>query len=166
MESSSLQRRFHCCALSTIAGTSSCSLFVSQKLISIVSPAGRRVPLTAVSSSSVRIAASTFFFFGRAAGSVLDLLDANDTELRHLSLAILANLLAFSDSPLLSREECACAVRDHLDSVLLAIPKCDVSSSASRVYVEIGNTWRQFEGADLRSCMADIKGAFSVADDC
>lgn len=54
---------------------------------------------------------------------MLDLLDANDTELTHLSLAILANLLSFSDTPLLSREECVCAVRNRLDSVLLAIPK-------------------------------------------
>lgn len=60
------------------------------------------------------------------AGSVLCLLDSNDLELRHLSLSILTNMLAFPDTPLVSREDCLYAVIDHLDKVTAAINTCDV----------------------------------------
>ena len=60
-----------------------------------------------------------------ATGSVLELLDAKDLELRLLSMATLANVLAFSDTLLLSREECIDAVHDRMDVVVGSIKRCD-----------------------------------------
>lgn len=58
-------------------------------------------------------------------GSVLELLDANDLELRLLSMATLTNILSFSDTLLLSREECIDAVNDRFHIVVDAIKRCD-----------------------------------------
>lgn len=61
-----------------------------------------------------------------ATGSVLELLDTKDLELRLVAMAALANVLAFSDTLLLSREECINAVRDRMDVVVDAIERCDL----------------------------------------
>lgn len=56
---------------------------------------------------------------------MLELLDAKDLELRLLSTATLVNVLAFSDTLLLSREECIDAVHDRMDVVVGSIKRCD-----------------------------------------
>lgn len=60
---------------------------------------------------------------GCATGSVLELYDAKDLELRLLSMATLANVLAFSNTLLLSRKECIDAVHDRMDVVAGAIKR-------------------------------------------
>lgn len=59
----------------------------------------------------------------RAAGSVLELLDASNLELRILSTAIAANVLAFSDSLLLTNEECIDGFSDVMEVLLDAIKR-------------------------------------------
>lgn len=59
----------------------------------------------------------------RAAGSVLELLDTSNLELRVLSLAIAANVLAFSDSLLLTNEECIDGFLDAMEVLLDAIKR-------------------------------------------
>jgi len=68
-------------------------------------------------------------FLSGPAGSVLHFLGSTDVELVRVSLSILANMLAFSDTPLVSREECVYAVKDCLDDVLSGLETtamCDV----------------------------------------
>eukprot|EP00903_Cladosiphon_okamuranus_P009429 g8991.t2 len=60
-----------------------------------------------------------------ATGSVLELLDTKDLELRFLSIATLTNVLAFSDTLLLSHEECINAVHDRMDAVVAEIKRKD-----------------------------------------
>lgn len=57
-------------------------------------------------------------FFSESAGPVLELLDASDLELRILSTAIAANILAFSDTLLLTNEACIDLFSDSLEDVL------------------------------------------------
>lgn len=59
-----------------------------------------------------------------AAGSVLELLDTSNLELRILSTAIAANVLAFSDSLLLTNEECIDGFSDAMELLLDAIKRC------------------------------------------
>lgn len=61
-----------------------------------------------------------------ATGSVLELLDTKGLELRILSMATLTNVLAFSDTLLLSHEECIYAVHDRMDVVVAEIKRCGV----------------------------------------
>lgn len=57
------------------------------------------------------------------AGSVLELLDTSNLELRILSTAIAANVLAFSDSLLLTNEECIDGFYDCMEVLLDAIKR-------------------------------------------
>lgn len=59
----------------------------------------------------------------RAAGSVLELLDTSNLELRVLSTAIAANVLAFSDSLLLTNEECIDGFLEVMEVLLDAIKR-------------------------------------------
>eukprot|EP00903_Cladosiphon_okamuranus_P009407 g8971.t1 len=60
-----------------------------------------------------------------AMGSVLELLDTSNLELRMLSTAIAANVLAFSDSLLLTNEECIDGFLDVMEILLDAIKSRD-----------------------------------------
>lgn len=57
------------------------------------------------------------------AGSVLELLDTSNLELRILSTAIAANVLAFSDSLLLTNEECIDGFSDCMEVLLDAVKR-------------------------------------------
>lgn len=57
---------------------------------------------------------------------MLQLLDTSELELRLLSMATLANVLAFSDTLLLTREKCVGAIRDRMGVVVGAAKQmCD-----------------------------------------
>eukprot|EP00752_Nemacystus_decipiens_P010607 g9445.t1 len=62
-----------------------------------------------------------------ALGSVLELLDTSNLELRILSTAIAANVLAFSDSLLLTNEDCIDGFSDAMEVLLDAIKSRDSS---------------------------------------
>ena len=68
-----------------------------------------------------------------AAGSVLELLDTSNLELRILSTAIAANVLAFSDSLLLTNEECIDGFSDSMEVFLDAIKRCVRAQGAALV---------------------------------
>ncbi|CBN78350.1 expressed unknown protein [Ectocarpus siliculosus] len=53
-----------------------------------------------------------------ALGSVLELLSTGNLELKILSMAIAANVLSFSDSLLMTHEECIDAFRDRMEALL------------------------------------------------
>lgn len=63
---------------------------------------------------------------GCATGLVLELLDTDNLELCTLSMTTLANILSFSDTVLLLREECIGAIHDRMDIVVGALKQmCD-----------------------------------------
>ncbi|CAN0356250.1 unnamed protein product, partial [Scytosiphon promiscuus] len=65
-----------------------------------------------------------------ALASVLELLDTSNLELRILSTAIAANVLAFSDSLLLTHEECIDGLSDCMDILLdAAVKRCGCTTT-------------------------------------
>ena len=76
------------------------------------------------------------------------MVDSNNLELSCLSIAILGNMLAFPDTPLVSREECVSAVLDRLDKVLDATTRCDVVISMQCLDTEMLPTIRLAAGLD------------------
>lgn len=61
---------------------------------------------------------------GGELGSVLELLDTSNLELRTLSTAVAANVLAFSDSLLLTNEESIDGFFDCMEVLLDAVKRC------------------------------------------
>ena len=57
-------------------------------------------------------------------------------------------MLAFPDTPLVSREECVSAVLDRLDKVLEATTRCDIVICMQSLDTEILATIRLAEGLD------------------
>lgn len=57
-------------------------------------------------------------------GSVMELLDTSNLELRTLSIAVAANVLAFSDSLLLTNEESIDGFCDCMEVLLDAVKRC------------------------------------------